>query len=511
MKKKLKIGLAFAALFLGATVLTSCTASFCSNEDTARIMYTFDKGTTKYYKEGVEGIPEEAKKLDGFTDVYYVSAVSNSTIIKSVVDSNPALYTPSLNYYIAFDTEARNIAIDLYKTENNFTETINYDKLSEILDLNSSKEDLFSKSHGFGYTRFKSKDSEDLFSGYDAINTKLKEKLAADPTLEYSLPTSDFVTAYKKAINTKVSAYRSCINTTEGYFGNFGENGEEPIYMQGKDWGYAWSKGFLEGLLIYPIAYMADYFTMSFAGSGLQASSNLAAGWPQLLSILFVTLIVRSIILLCTFKSTLGQSKMQEMQPQLAKLQQKYPNANTNNYEKQKLAQEQMRLYKKNKIHPFSSIIVIFIQFPIFICVWGALSGSAALATGSFLNLNLASTVYTALFNVSALPSNSTGWWTALCLFIIMSVFQFVATKFPQWMNKNNTKNVKKLGKSNTANQQEKTMKIVQYVMLVMIIVMGFTLPAAMGVYWIVSAIFSILQTLLITLITRHKSQKGKE
>ena len=40
---------------------------------------------------------------------------------------------------------------------------------------------------------------------------------------------------------------------------------------------------------------------------------------------------------------------MQKLQPQIAKLQEKYPNSNTNQYEKQRLAQEQMALYKKNK------------------------------------------------------------------------------------------------------------------------------------------------------------------
>jgi len=31
----------------------------------------------------------------------------------------------------------------------------------------------------------------------------------------------------------------------------------------------------------------------------------------------------------------------------------------------------------------------MIIQFPVFICVWGALSGSAALSSGEVLNLKL--------------------------------------------------------------------------------------------------------------------------
>ena len=126
--------------------------------------------------------------------------------------------------------------------------------------------------------------------------------------------------------------------------------------------------------------------------------------------------------MLATFKTTLDQQKMQSLQPQIAKLQQKYPNSNTNNYEKQRLAQEQMNLYKQNKIHPFGQFIVLFFQFPIFICVWSALQGSSALSSGEFLNLRLSDTIKDTLFNFSGTwYYNTSGWWTALILFLLMN------------------------------------------------------------------------------------------
>ena len=44
MKKGTKIGLGVGLLLLGATAVTSCTQSFCSTTDTARIMYAYDPG-----------------------------------------------------------------------------------------------------------------------------------------------------------------------------------------------------------------------------------------------------------------------------------------------------------------------------------------------------------------------------------------------------------------------------------------------------------------------------------
>ena len=51
------------------------------------------------------------------------------------------------------------------------------------------------------------------------------------------------------------------------------------------------------------------------------------------------------------------------------------------------------RLYKKNKVNPFMTLIVLVVQFPVFICVWGALSGSAQLTNGTILGLNLSHTI----------------------------------------------------------------------------------------------------------------------
>ena len=196
---------------------------------------------------------------------------------------------------------------------------------------------------------------------------------------------------------------------------------------------------------------------------------------------------------------------MQRLQPELAKIQQKYPNSNTSQAQKQKLAEEQMKLYKKYKVNPFSQLLVLIVQFPVFIGVWGAMTGSAVLSTGSVLNLNLSTSIWTALTNTSALPSNGTGWWTALVLIILMSVAQFLAMKIPQWINKAKLKKVTKLGKNPAQTQQNRTATIVSYVMLIMIIVMGFTLPAAMGVYWLVGALISLAQSLIIQLIFSRK------
>ena len=89
-----------------------------------------------------------------------------------------------------------------------------------------------------------------------------------------------------------------------------------------------------------------------------------------------------------------------------------------------------------------------------------------------------------------------------------MSGIQIVASKLPQWLQKKELKKVAKMGTNPAADQQQKTMKWMQIFMMIMIIVMGFTLPSGMGVYWLVGGLVSMLQTVITQSIMRKKKVK---
>jgi YidC/Oxa1 family membrane protein insertase len=277
--------------------------------------------------------------------------------------------------------------------------------------------------------------------------------------------------------------------------------------IESKSWGNAWKVNgkftFFEGLLVYPIGWLTETFVKGFKNIGVMA------GLAQLLAIFAITFIVRSLMLVVTIKSTAGNAKMQALQPEIAKIQNKYPNSNTNNYEKQMMAQEMNKLYKKNKINPLSSLLVMIVQFPVFICVWGALQGCASLSSDSFLNLHLSDNINNVLFNASNWTAAG-GFCaiTALFLFLLMAAAQVVSMLLPQWIQKQKRKKVASLGKNPAQNDQQSKMKMFTYVMMAMIIFMGFMLPAAMGVYWFVGALFSLAQTLIIEKINSARSKK---
>ena len=522
MKRLHKIGLVSIGLLATVFIASSCTGNFCTNEDKSRILFAVEPGVSNYYnseleaqaaidihlsgtnsyKEQVEGsnvwrvvakdvnnnfAMVDYSKLESvnndYTALEFVKLTQLETIIKNA--ANNGGYCPSDRYFAALDQK---VLVEAYKLAG-----------KSLAEANA--QDVINTLTDYGYVKFFG--TNDLWENYDAFNKQLRQEL---PLGIDEVASPSFVSAYKTAMNSAVNSLRSCITTVEGSYGNYGQF-QKTIKLRATKWGDAWHKGgaVIEGLIVYPVAWMVDQFAHTFAGADVDAA--FATGVPQLLALLVVTLIVRLFIFAVSFKSTFSQQKMQQLQPELAKIQQKYPNSNTNQAQKQRLAEEQMKLYKKHHVNPLSQLLILVVQFPIFIGVWGAMTGSAVLSTGSVLNLNLSTSIWTALTNVDGLPTNMHGWWTALVLIILMSVSQFLAMKIPQWIQKARTKKVARLGKNPAQTQQNRTANIISYAMIIMIIIMGFTLPAAMGVYWFVGALISLAQSLIIQLIFAKKKK----
>lgn len=85
------------------------------------------------------------------------------------------------------------------------------------------------------------------------------------------------------------------------------------------------------------------------------------------LAIVVLTVIIRILTFPLFAKQQESSKKMQQIQPQLKKLQEKYKN------DKEKLSQAQMKLYKENKVNPVGGCFPMLIQFPILIGLYQAI------------------------------------------------------------------------------------------------------------------------------------------
>lgn len=547
-KKKLYSLLGIA---LGTVLLTGCTANFCSNVDKANIAYTYDMGVTVYV-DSVDEIPEAYKNAGEGTGYWPVTIngeqstrvfayipvggqtleTSDTTkrvttrytakkaefldsIIASAISNNYAV--PTYTYYKAMDAKVLDAAVaemnkELEPAQQVTAATITAEQINVFAvetidgknnwDTTSTEVNESSILLNYGYVKFYGTEdattkerSEDLWKQWEAWN----EEIAADIG-EEQVPQKDFKTSYKSAVEAKLTNARSCISTKGGKFGHYGSGSNISVNVTQKTWKDAWKKGFFEGLIVYPVASLIDAIAY-----GIDPSLS---GLGQVLSILIVTVIVRLLILAATFKSTLDQQKQQALQPQIAKIQAKYPNSNTNKDEAQRLQQEQMALYKRNKINPLSMLLTLVIQFPVFICVWGAMQGSSVLASGSVLNLRLSDTISSVLTNFSTgWATNATGWWTAAVLFVLMALFQVAAMMIPQWINKKKMKSIPKTSANPAQDKNGNSMKMMSWFMVIFTVIMGFALPAAMGLYWAVGALISLAQTLIMQAIMAKKKK----
>lgn len=102
----------------------------------------------------------------------------------------------------------------------------------------------------------------------------------------------------------------------------------------------------------------------------------------MLLAIVVFTIIVRLLTYPLTAQQMRSSQAMQKLQPELKKLQEKHKG------DREKMSQEQMRLYREYGINPLGGCLPLPIQFPIFISLYQAIIHSLAATPMQLLDLS---------------------------------------------------------------------------------------------------------------------------
>jgi YidC/Oxa1 family membrane protein insertase len=128
------------------------------------------------------------------------------------------------------------------------------------------------------------------------------------------------------------------------------------------------------------------------------------------LAIIIFTFLVRLITYPLTAQQLKGQHKMQELQgsKKWQEIQKKYKD------DKEKLAQEQMKIYKELGINPLGSCLPLVIQFPIMIGLYQSIT--LAMASAPIQLLNLSRDLYPFIPAAQLIPLNSNFLWMNLGL-----------------------------------------------------------------------------------------------
>src|SRR3954463_1407889 len=99
---------------------------------------------------------------------------------------------------------------------------------------------------------------------------------------------------------------------------------------------------------------------------GLLGDFEGSWGW----SIVLLTFTVRLVILPLTFKGIKSMQRMQVLQPEIKKIQERYKG------DRQRMNQEVMAFYQKEKVNPLGSCLPLALQIPFFIALFQLLRSS---------------------------------------------------------------------------------------------------------------------------------------
>ncbi len=196
---------------------------------------------------------------------------------------------------------------------------------------------------------------------------------------------------------------------------------------------------------------------MTWLTSVMQQGMNIFYGWTGSygLAIIFLTLGIR--LLLAPFQYTQVRStqKMMMLEPQRKAIEKKYKN------DPQKVNQETMELWRKNKVNPLGGCLPLLLQFPFIIALFRALDRFQYLGPAGFVwipHLGRPDPLF-----ILPVLTGITTWWQ-----------QKISTP--------------------ATDQTQKTML---FAMPILIAFLSLRFAAGLALYWVVSNLLAIIQQYL--------------
>ena len=242
----------------------------------------------------------------------------------------------------------------------------------------------------------------------------------------------------------------------------------------------AMNDGFLSALITYPLSQAINFLTPK---TGIFFAVSI------------VTIVINAVVLAFTFKSNVAMQRMQEIQPELQKIQAKYE-GRSDETSQQRMAMEMQQLYAKYDINPLTSLLTTFIQFPLLIGMYNAVRRSEAVANATFMNVSL---------SLSPREAIAEKAWICVVIFVLMVVSQFISIKIPQWLaNKHGQEEAEKHHKA--YKKPENQNAGMTYGMLAMVAFAMFSIPTALSLYYCISSIVNIAKTLVIDKMTHREA-----
>ena len=239
-----------------------------------------------------------------------------------------------------------------------------------------------------------------------------------------------------------------------------------------------WSmkSGIFDFLLVIPISKSIIYL-------GDVLLNNIALG------VVLITILINIIILPIMIKSTVSQQKMQLIQPEMEKIQNKYK-GRKDQTSQMRMSAEIQALYKKNDVSMLASFTT-FLTLPIMFAMWQAVQRIEILYQTNMFGINLGAKPIDHVFKFEI---------AYIVLLAIVALTQYFAMKINTIMSKRNPKY--------RETSQMQSMNMMNNFMTLFIIYFAAIMPAAMSLYWMTTNIITIVRTWYIYIYHVEKAQK---
>ena len=221
------------------------------------------------------------------------------------------------------------------------------------------------------------------------------------------------------------------------------------------------------------------------------------SGWTWTLAIVSLTVVIRILLIPLFVRQINSARSMQLIQPKLKALQEKH------GADRERLAQEQMKLYREEGVNPAASCLPLLLQAPIFLALFRVLEGAAnqphAIPRGTFFKHHpelVASLRDSSIFNAQLAGrffpiAHGFGATQVLAMVLIVAMSAVLFVTQLQLLKKN-------MPPESLTGPMAQQQKMMLYLFPVIYLFTGISIPIGVLIYWLTTNVWTMGQQWII-------------
>ena len=199
------------------------------------------------------------------------------------------------------------------------------------------------------------------------------------------------------------------------------------------------------------------------------------------IAIILLTIVLRLILFPLFYKGAKDQAILQRLAPKIKEIQTNHKN------DREKQSKALLDLYRQHKVNPFSGFLLLLVQLPILIALYRVFLNGFSVETLSNL------------YSFISFPNSLNYLFLGLIDLNKRNIFIVAAAAVVQYFQgKLSAIKLNKPFKDLTAAERMSRQMIYLGPILTILFLYFFNLPSAIGLYWLTTSAFSVIQQMII-------------